>query len=274
MDNSPTAEEIFKKGSTTYFYSSLFFPPDIKRDVFTLYAFVRVADDMVDAVPAKKRAFVKFKATYHQRLVGKGTADPIIDPFLELQRRKKFDPKWITAFLDTMTQDLSQKKYASLKELENYMFGSAEVIGLMMAKILSLPTASYKSAKLLGKSMQYINFLRDIQEDIQLGRTYLPQEILNQYGFSILTEKTARAQSKAFFQLITGEVARYKTWQKQAEVGFKYIPKRYRIPIQTANAMYGWTADQIVANPFIIFQKKVKPSRFRLLAQALWLSLV
>lgn len=112
----------FKQGSTTYFNSSLFFPPALRRDVFVLYGFVRVADNYVDNVPQYSEGFYKFKQSYQRAWKGSPVGDPIIDTFVDLARAKGFDPAWTEAFLH---------------------------------------------------SMQYINFIRDIEEDRILGRRYL-----------------------------------------------------------------------------------------------------
>jgi len=269
MDKS--FRSIFKTGSKTYFYSSLFFPKNIKNDVFTLYAFVRTADDLVDATPQKKTEFEAFVLEYHQALAGKASSNILIASFVELLHKYDLEPSWVEAFLTAMRQDLVKKEYATLSELEAYMYGSAEVIGLMMAQILSLPQESYPAAALQGKAMQYLNFIRDIEEDTFLGRTYLPKSILKEYGLADLSIKTYKKNPQQFEAFIQAELKRYQTWQDQAQAGFEYIPKRYRVPIQTAAEMYGWTARTIACNPKIIFEKKVKPSKAQLITQAVWL---
>jgi len=255
-----TFSRIFKNGSKTYFYSSLFFPPEVKIDVFVLYSFVRTADNFVDSLPAQTQDFKEYSQVFYQAWAGEPAHNEIIDAYVELAQRREFPLAWTTSFLAAMNSDLTVKTYATLSDLDEYIYGSAEVIGLMMAKILSLPTESYESARFLGKSMQYINFLRDIAEDITLGRTYIPADILSASGLNKLTKEEAALKPQAFNQLVKQEVARYEQWHHQATLGFKYIPKRYLIPIKTAADMYQWTAIQLAENPRIIFDQKVKPS--------------
>lgn len=265
----PSSFHIMKKGSKTYFYSSLFFPQKIRKDVFVLYAFVRTVDNFIDSLPQDKKGFHSFKKSWEQYLTTGHSPVRVIAEFGELFQRKKLDKKWIDAFFSSMSSDLTKKKYKTLKETEDYMYGSAEVIGIMMAKIMNLPPQSYKSAALQGRAMQYINFLRDIAEDNKLGRTYLPQTILDKYALSDLRETTARKKPKQFTSCIRSEIKRFKKWQQDASTGYKFIPKKSRIAIETAAIMYKWSAEQIYKDPFIVYSQKIKPSIFRIASTAL-----
>jgi len=266
MSISHLHRSIFKKGSKTYFNSSIFFPKDVRKDVFILYGFVRVADDYVDIIPQRKEDFLNFCDLYRQALSGKKTDDLIVDSFVELMYRKKFDPRWIDAFLHSTEMDLTKKIYNTLEETLEYIYGSADVIGLFMAKILDLPEKAYPAAERLGTSMQYINFIRDVQEDNKLGRRYLP---LNGYDLENLTNEEAIKKKTEFKKFIKDQIDLYFKWVKEAENGFKYIPKRYLIPIKTASNMYKWTALQIKHDPFIIYDEKVKPSKRRIISNIL-----
>jgi len=250
---------IFKEGSKTYFYSSLFFPAYTKKDVFSLYGFVRKADNYVDSIPQDINGFYEFKKRFYKSINGVKTGDIVIDSFVELLRRKDFDKKWVDAFLNSMEMDLYKTRYRTLDETIEYIYGSAEVIGLMMAKIINLPEESYECARYLGRAMQYINFIRDISEDIELGRNYFPISDLEKYGLINLEYKNVKKQPKKFLLFIKEQINRYCEWQSKAEEGYKYIPNRYLISIKTASEMYKWTAEQINKNPFIVYNVKVKP---------------
>ena len=256
---------IFKQGSRTYFYSSLFFPKDVREDVFTLYSFVRTADDLVDQIPPQKSAFLAFKNRAKQALLGKHTGDLIIDSFAALFYKHTFQSQWIESFLQSMEADLTIKYYQNLDQIKQYIYGSAEVVGLMMAKILGLSPKANLSAQYLGRAMQYINFIRDIAEDQHLGRTYLPQEDIERFGLKSLDFMHIKKQPQEFTRFISFELSRYQHWQKKASSGFIYIPKRYLIPIKTASDMYNWTAWQIARNPISIYEHKSKPSVARIM---------
>ena len=257
---------IFRNGSRTYFHSSLFFPPNIRKDVFALYAFVRTADDLVDSIPQKKDEFYDFCTRWQRSLAGEITEDPVIDVFSELFRRKRFSEKWTEAFLSSMERDLYVSEYESMAELDKYLYGSAEVIGLFMARILDLPDQTFPQARLLGRAMQFVNFIRDIAEDLTFGRTYMPKEDLIRFGLPSLTRESAFRYPEEFCALVRFEIGRYHAWQEAGERGYSGIPYRYLIPIRTASDMYKWTAGRIASNPFVIYERKVKPAIPRIIS--------
>lgn len=254
-----TFYSIFQKGSKTYFYSSLFFPTKIKQDVFELYAFVRKADNYVDSMPQDTDGFYSFKKNYYQSLYGEESGDVVIDSFVKLVERKGFQYDWIDAFLNAMESDLLNRNYDTIEDTINYMYGSAEVIGLMMAKIMDLPPESYIYARYLGRAMQYANFIRDIAEDLKLGRVYFPTTDFYKHGLISLEYNDIKNIPDSFQEFIREQINRYCQWQYIAEQGFKFIPKRYLISVKTASEMYNWTAEQIYKNPFIVYEWKVKP---------------
>lgn len=260
MKINKTIYTIFKKGSKTYFYSTIFFPKKVKRDVFTLYSFLRKADDYVDSIPQDSDGFYAFKDRYHDSKSGSVTGDVVIDSFRELSIRKNFDDEWVDAFLNSMEMDIYKSTYQNLEELETYLYGSSEVVGLFMAKIMDLPQESFQAARHLGKAMQYINFIRDISEDIELGRVYFPQDDLESFGLENLEEKNTRVNEENFKGFIKKQLETYKIWQMEAEKGFAHIPYRYLISIKKASDMYNWTAREIENDPFVVYRRKVKPS--------------
>jgi len=258
--------QIFKQGSKTYFYSSIFFPSIIRKDVFTLYAFVRKIDNYVDSMPQDIDRFYKFKKLYYNGLKGENTGNIVIDSFIDMQKRKKINQEWVDAFLNSMENDIIKKSYKTLDETIQYMYGSAEVIGLMMAKILKLDERSYEYAKYLGRSMQYINFIRDILEDNNLRRRYLPTTELKKYGLESLDYDYVLKNKSLFNNFIKGQIRYYINWLRKAEEGYKFIPKRFLIPIKTASEMYYWTALNIYNEPFLVFNQKIKPNIFKIVS--------
>lgn len=265
---------IFKKGSTTYYFSSKFFPKDIRKEVYKLYSFVRVADDYVDKMPQNIKEFnilrglweeamedSSFDTTHHKT---DSLNERVVKNMAGLTTHYSFEPEWIDSFLDSMQADIDKNRYESLDGSLWYTYGSAEVIGLMMARLLKLPDEALRYAQLQGRAMQWINFIRDIAEDDKLGRCYFPAEDMARFRLADLSEKTARTNTEAFGQFVRYQIDRYKTWQAEANEGFRLIPKRVRIPLETAVEMYDWTAQQILKNPLVIFDQKIKPRRRRI----------
>lgn len=271
MDN----KTIFKKGSTTYFFASAFFPKKIREDVYRLYSFVRVADDYVDQVPPQRDRFMQLERLYklnrqnpnlnttiHER-------DPlnkrVIKNIEYVARKYQFQSSWIDAFLFAMRSDLDHKPYSKLHDSLGYVYGSAEVVGLMMNRILGISPEADEFAKLQGRAMQWVNFIRDIKEDNELSRRYFPATDLKKFSLPDLSEQTARQNPERFGRFIRYQIKRYQAWQLKAEEGYKFIPRRLRIPVKTAAQAYNWTAEVIAENPLIVFDKKVKPTKKQLL---------
>jgi phytoene synthase len=272
-------KDIFKKGSTTYYWSSKFFPKGVRDDVFKLYSFVRIVDDMVDSIPSDVKRFNKMrkrwntvKAELKKGIVPKALDDSIDETVLAniafVVHRFECETDWVDAFLDSMQMDVDKKKYSTLEDTLDYIYGSAEVIGLFMARIMQLPIKPYEYAKMQGRAMQYINFLRDIEEDNQLGRCYFPETSLKKYNLKDLSKKTALSNQQNYKKFMLEQLSLYEQWQTEANKGFSYIPKRLRVPLQTATDMYNWTAKEIKKDPFIVYEKKIKPRKTKVIKTA------
>ena len=262
---------IFRAGSRTYYNSALFFPRQIRNSVAIIYAFVRKADNYVDKIPQDREGFYEFRTKYEKSIIGKvRSGDLIVDSFVSLANGHKFDPGWIEAFFHSMEMDLYKKSYANLDEMEKYIYGSAEVIGLMMARILDLPDEALHCARYQGKAMQLVNFIRDIGADLRLGRTYLPQDEIKAAGIDGLALEQIKRKEAQYIKFIHSQIKRYEKWQKFASEGYHFIPKAALVPIKTAADMYNWTAEQIRKDPLRIYQQAVKPSRLRILLNLLY----
>jgi 15-cis-phytoene synthase len=282
-------KEIFRQGSTTYYWSSRFFPKGVRDDVFKLYSFVRVVDDMVDSIPPDTNRFERicYRWTTVKKELAKGTVPKALDESVDEQvlaniafivHRFKCETAWVDAFLASMKMDVDKREYSSLDDTIDYIYGSAEVIGLFMARILQLPGQGTGSkspepevlhfARMQGRAMQYINFLRDIAEDVELGRCYFPSRTLKKHGLHDLREISAQSNPEAFKAFMHEQLSLYEEWQAEADKGFSYIPKRLRIPLQTATDMYNWTAREIRKDPFVVYEKKLKPRKRRVIKTA------
>lgn len=279
--------EIFKDGSTTYYWSSKFFPKGARDDVFKLYSFVRVVDDFVDTTPQEKDRFFAMRRRWEtvKKQLKKNELPGALDDSVDervlaniayVVHRFNCDPAWVDAFLDAMEKDLNTSEYKTLDDVIEYIYGSAEVIGLFMARVLRLPGQGkaltspepdvFLYARMQGRAMQWINFCRDIAEDNELGRCYFPKRTLKQFGLKDLSEKTAHEHKDSFKAFMHEQINLYEEWQHEANKGFSYIPKRMLVPLKTAVDMYNWTAEEIKKDPFIVYSKKVKPTKKRIVS--------
>ncbi|MDY6774979.1 MAG: phytoene/squalene synthase family protein [Halobacteria archaeon] len=260
----PEIRRTFSQNSTSYYYSSLFFPSDVRRDVFRLYAYVRTADDFVDEMPQDRESLLEFRRMTFDNWESGESGNKTVDLFLRVARDNGFERRWVKAFLDSMETDLTKSGYETLDETLEYIYGSAEVIGLMMCRILGLSPEASHNARMLGRSMQYCNFIRDIEEDRQMGRRYMPSEEIERYGLKSLTEDEAMSKTDSFREFMRRQIERYWNWQEKAEDGFGYIPYRVRVPVILSSRLYKWTAERIYERPEILYETQVKPSKPRI----------
>ena len=260
---------IFRDGSTTFYVSSRFFPRGVCDDVEALYALVRVADDCVDVLPAQPTRLDALEAAVQRQDVPLSAEDRVVvSAFRDIAARYAFDPAWIAAFFRSMRFDLGTVRCQTLQETEEYMYGSAEVIGLMMARVMGAADEALPYAALLGRAYQYVNMIRDIGVDQGLGRAYLPADLYAAHGLAGLSAADAQAAPEAFSALVREEIARYRAWQQESVEGLRFLPFACRVAISAANAGFAETAHAIERDPLTVYTGAYKPGKARLLAYA------
>lgn len=177
---------------TSYKWGTVFFPKQLKEETYLLYAFVRVADNIVDdramSRHEAKKELVEMRKRFWQHLEDAALedGDELCKAFAELCREKGIPRERVDQFFAAMLADCGESIYQTYEELQEYMVGSAEVVGLMMCKLIGYDDAEeeevFARARLLGEAMQYTNFLRDIKEDwLQYNRLYMPLDRLQQF---------------------------------------------------------------------------------------------
>ena len=247
-------EEITKKNSKTFYYSTIFFPKEIKEKVFLLYAFLRTTDDLVDKKKPDFKKFYQYKKNFNDAYLGKKINNQLIYDFAKLV--KEIDAKnLIGDYFQSQEIDLKNKHYQSYQDLEKFLYGVSEVIGLLMAKILKLPEKSHPFARKLGKAMQIINIIRDIEEDYHMGKIYIPQEDFKKFKVKITDFFKAKNISKNEKNLINFELQRAFDLYKEVKRGYHYFDKKNLLPIKIAADLYFMLGEKIKKNKNFIFNK-------------------
>ncbi|MFI2297967.1 phytoene/squalene synthase family protein [Actinacidiphila glaucinigra] len=177
----------------TYFLATRLLPVQHRPAVHALYGFARWADDIVDdlAVDAntaeRARQLQLLTARLHDGLRTGLSSEPVVMALADTATRYAIDHRHFTDFLESMHSDLSVTDYATLDDLQRYMHGSAAVIGLQMLPVLGTTVPREEAAPYaasLGVAFQLTNFLRDVGEDLDRGRVYLPADLLAAHGAS------------------------------------------------------------------------------------------
>lgn len=263
-NNNNIYRKITKKYTKTFYYSTLFFPQDIRDKIFLLYSFVRIIDNFVDKKkPDKKNFFI-----YKNELINfvennKKSKIKIINDFGELIKAYNLK-KEVYDYLFTQEKEIKIKKYKTFDDFLNFTYGVAGVIGIMIAKILKLPKNSYEYAKKLGQSLQIINNIRDIYEDSKIKKIYIPREVLNK--FNLNHKNFLKKEKRKNLYLLINYFLNYAfKIQNEAKTYFKYFDKQILLPIKVATDLYKNIGLKISKNPEIIFNKsKVKPSKLEI----------
>lgn len=174
---------ITKKYSTSFYFASQFFEPTIRKAIFNIYGFVRLADEIVDSFHQynKEELLQQFSEDTYIAIQTGISLNPVLHAFQKTVQEYAIDAKHIDAFLKSMQADLNKIDYSKRNEMDAYIHGSAEVVGLMCLRIFTKGNQElYKEleegAIRLGAAFQKVNFLRDLQNDVSLlQRNYFPQ---------------------------------------------------------------------------------------------------
>ena len=173
--------------STSFSMATKMLSNSIRQDIYNIYGFVRLADEIVDSFHDydKKILFTQFEADLESALKNKISLNPILNSFQETYHNYDIDKEMVDAFMNSMRLDLHKTVYHTEEEYKNYIYGSADVVGLMCLKVfVKGDPKKYEvlkeTAMALGSAFQKVNFLRDLKADHdELNRTYFPNTDLN-----------------------------------------------------------------------------------------------
>lgn len=173
--------------STSFSMATKMLSNSIRQDIYNIYGFVRLADEIVDSFHDydKEALFIQFETDLEAALINKISLNPILNSFQETYHNYNIDKEMVDAFMNSMRQDLHKTVYHTEEEYKNYIYGSADVVGLMCLKVfVKGDHQKYEKLKetamTLGSAFQKVNFLRDLKADHdELNRTYFPNTDLN-----------------------------------------------------------------------------------------------
>jgi phytoene synthase len=250
-----------KRHGTTYYWSTMLLPAVKRHHVHALYAFCRYADDIVDDLgpaPVEQRAaaLAAFGERFFCDLAAGASDDLVLKAVVHTVRAFDIDPDTFRRFLRSMTMDLTVERYETYDDLRVYMDGSAAVIGEMMLPILEPPDLAVAAppARALGEAFQLTNFLRDIAEDLDRHRQYVPQEDLARFGVDL----TERRCSPEFVALMRFEIARCRELYRVAETGIAALPGRSARCVAAAHELYGRILERIEAQGYDVFAGRAR----------------
>ena len=228
--SSESSKIITKKYSTSFSIAVNLLSSNIREAIYNIYGFVRVADEIVDSFEEypKEELLDRFEEEYRYSLKVGISTNPVINAFQGTVSKYNIDHALVDSFLKSMRTDLEKQNYDNQEEIDNYIYGSADVVGLMCLKVfVQGDDEKYNNLKepamKLGSAFQKVNFLRDLNEDFEnLNRSYFPN--INPNNF------TEADKSKVLLEINNDFEEAYK--------GIVKLPKEAKLAVYVAYKYY------------------------------------
>lgn len=242
QDQLERSKAIQRRTGRTFHFATRLLPKRIRHATYVLYAFFRLADDVVDDPnPPPPDVQRQSLDQLRQEALGRQEAsDPVLDAFQDLREQYDIPDREIEEFIAAMQEDVTAQRYETYEDLENYLRGSSVAVAYMMVAIMR-PEDAKKArphAKALGESFQLTNFLRDVREDVlEYERIYLPRSTLERHG--VTDEQIEHLEfTDGFAAAMQTELERTEALYRQGIDGIVYLPDGCQFAVLLAAVLY------------------------------------
>lgn len=266
------SQALCEQYATSFSMAAQFLPEEKRNAAYALYGFCRATDNITDsphAIAQKEKELAQWKNALTRAWDEKESSDPLLHAFVHVCERYAIPPSLGFALIEGLEKDLQRVRMNDFEELYDYCYAAGSIPGLLMAFALGAEKKSHPYAIALGIGMQLTNILRDIKEDLQQDRIYLPQHELHQFG---VTEHALREGkvSPAFVRLMQFQIARARSYYAEAERGMEGLPSEAQPAIYLCLQYYREILSAIEANHYDVFSSRifVSDARKREMAQA------
>lgn len=261
-------------GSKSFYFATRFFPPELARAAHSVYWFCRYTDDLVDectTVEQGRRDLAAWREELQQASSGGGVHHPVLRLFLRTTAEYQIPIDYAFELIEGMRMDLNGTRYQNFEELRIFCYHVASVVGLMMCCVIGFDNEADRSRALpraidLGIAMQLTNILRDIGEDLERGRVYLPIDEMAQFGYCE-DELNAGIRNGAFRRLMHYQVHRARQYYARGNAGIGMLNRKGRFAVKVASDVYREILTQVEKSDFNVFERRavVPPARKYLL---------
>lgn len=233
------SRDVMSKHSRSFSWAAAFLPEDGRDDAATVYAFCRFVDDLADEASDEQEAEVALQQVKEQLRGGNGNRDPIVAAYIEVESRRQIPADAAIHLIDGVLSDFGVVRIADDRELLRYCYRVAGTVGLMMSPILGVDDKrAYPHAIDLGIAMQLTNICRDVKEDAERNRCYIPESRLNEYGVTQGALVAADADRRAVGRVVYDLLQLAGRYYDSADEGMRFIPIRSRVAIVVAGRVY------------------------------------
>ncbi len=261
---------LTRQHSKSFFFSTQFLPPDKRQAVRALYAFCRTSDDLVDmAQDDPARTLAEWVRLARAPLPPHDNA--VLLAWHDARVRYHLAPALADELLAGVAMDLTIDRYETFADLWLYCYRVASVVGLLSMHIIGAAPGATPYAIKLGVALQLTNILRDVGEDAQRGRVYLPAEDLRRFGLTA-DDILSKAHDERFRALMQFEIARTHRLYAESWPGIALLSADSRLSVGAAARTYRGILDKIVANNYDVYTRRAFLTRTEklLLLPGLW----
>ncbi len=263
--------EITRREASSFYYGFLLLPPAQRRAIFSAYAFARQCDDIADGDLSRneaERALDGARDALDRSLTGDPDG-PVFEALGRTIERYDVPLQHFIDLIDGVRMDLTVSRYATFTDLRAYCYRVASSVGLISIEIFGYSGGqrSRQYATDLGIALQLTNILRDVAEDADRGRVYLPQEEVEWFGYSD-AELLERKVTPEFRRLIAYQVHRAREFYASGRRLLPHLPVRARACVGVMTGIYSSILDEIERRPSVIFRRRVGPGTGKKLALA------
>jgi phytoene synthase len=251
---------VARTRAKNFYYSFLLLSAQQRRAMCAIYAFMRYCDDLSDEPGANRAAIEQWRAEMEAALEGRFSKHPVWPAFHHTVRRFGIPHRYFREMVDGVASDLEPRRFETFEQLYRYCYQVASVVGLTTIHIFGFDTRSaLPLAEKCGVAFQLTNILRDIREDAERGRIYLPAEDLDRFGVSEDDLRTGN-RSEAFVRLMRFESARARSYYKESLPLLDLIHQRSRPSLEALIAIYSRLLDRIERSNYDVFTRRVRVS--------------
>ncbi len=252
------AGEVTAENSKSFYFATRFFPRELARSAHAVYWFCRHTDDLVDECSSLKQGRRDLEAWAREvecAFRGGSTSHPVLLTFLDAKQRHSIPSEYPLDLIEGMRMDLENTRYQDFAALRIFCYRVASVVGLMMSHVIGFEGDALRYAIELGIAMQLTNILRDIAEDLDRGRIYLPSEEMTRFGYSD-QDLAKRVRNNAFRELMRFQVERARGFYAAAEPGIPLLSANGRFAVKVAAEVYRGILKQIERCDFDVFSQR------------------
>ena len=242
----------------TFYFASLFFPSSLKTDIENLYNFCRFIDDLGDNPEFKKKPVIKIFKKIKKDIRLKKSRNIIINNFIKIVKKFNIDTKYPLLLIEGVENDLKKVNLSNKDELIDYSFKVAGTVGYMLCKIMGENSEKqiFKGIQ-LGIAMQLTNISRDIKEDLERQRIYLPKTMRTYKGNNYSLILSNKSLKKSFSNDLKKLLELADKMYLNAWEGINNLPMRFRVPIGLAASLYQQIGKKIEKCKFDIWENRI-----------------